>query len=369
MPEIFGNKYSRTELLRRVGRLEQVAGVRLATLGDGAERGVRILEFRTGSGFIFEVLVDRAFDIGRCEQSGQALGWQSGVGFSGPWYSEPNDLGFLRTWGGGLLTTAGLDHAFFPATDSATQYHYPPKQTEQYGLHGRVSNRPARLVGYGERWESDECILWAEGEVLQASALGERLLLKRRIEAKVGQSYLTIHDEVHNISYSRTPHMLLYHINFGFPLIDEGAELLLPVSSQVIPNFSSAESLTRLNSPLPAEGGRAFDYEPLSEAGGFAPVGIINRQRQLGFYELFKPAQLPHALVWRMLAEGNYVLALEPSTNRSAGRMDARERGELLELEPGEQRSYDLELGVLQGGDALDLFAERVNQLVERVPS
>jgi hypothetical protein len=157
--------------------------------------------------------------------------------------------------------------------------------------------------------------------------------------------------------------MLLYHINFGFPLVDEGAEILLPVSRQFPPDNSSLESLTRLAPPIPADGGTAFDYAPLSEASGIAPVGIINRQRQLGVYEHFRPAQLPRALVWRMLAEGNYVVALEPSTNRSAGRLDARARGELLELDPGEQRSYDLELGVLQGTAALDQFADRVNRL------
>ncbi len=31
------------------------------------------------------------------------------------------------------------------AEDTAAQYHYPAKQTERFGLHGRVSNRPARL--------------------------------------------------------------------------------------------------------------------------------------------------------------------------------------------------------------------------------
>jgi hypothetical protein len=366
MPEIFGKYFSRTELLRRVGRLEQVAGVRLATLGDGTERGVRVLEFRTGSGFVFEVLVDRAFDIGRCSQSGQALDWQSGTGFAGPWYGEPEDLGFLRTWGGGLLTTAGLDHSFFPARDKATQYHYPPKPTEQYGLHGRVSNRPARLTGYGERWEGDECILWANGEVLQATALGERLLLKRHIEARVGQSCLSIHDEVHNISFSRTPHMLLYHINFGFPLVDDDAEILLPARPE---EAAGLGGLLRVDPPTAAHGGMAFDYDPLCEDSGIAPVGIINRRLQLGVYEHFRPEQLPHGLLWRMLAEGNYVVALEPSTNRSAGRMDARERDELIELEPGEVRSYDLELGILQGSEALDRFAERVNHLTGMVRS
>ena len=50
MPELFGARYTRAELHRRVGRLEQVAGVRVVTIGDGLGRGVRVLEFRTGTG-------------------------------------------------------------------------------------------------------------------------------------------------------------------------------------------------------------------------------------------------------------------------------------------------------------------------------
>nr|MDQ5818980.1 aldose 1-epimerase family protein [Actinomycetota bacterium] len=151
MPRLWDRSYRREDLLRRVGRLEQVAGVRLVTLGDGAERGVRVLEFRTGTGFAFDAVVDRAFDVGRCEISGRPLSWLSGVGTSGPWYYEPEGLGFFRTFGGGLLTTCGLEHTLFMAEDTAEHYHYPPKKTETFGLHGRVSNRPARLTGYGER--------------------------------------------------------------------------------------------------------------------------------------------------------------------------------------------------------------------------
>jgi hypothetical protein len=53
MPSINGAAMTRRELMRRVGRLDQVAGVRLVTLGDGIERGVRVLEFSTGTGFAF----------------------------------------------------------------------------------------------------------------------------------------------------------------------------------------------------------------------------------------------------------------------------------------------------------------------------
>jgi hypothetical protein len=54
---------------------------------------------------------------------------------------------------------------------------------------------------------------------------------------------------------------------------------------------------------------------------------------------------------------------MEPTTNRDAGRFDARERGELAYLAPGEARGYDLEIGVLDGKAAIDTFAARIDAL------
>jgi hypothetical protein len=361
--QLWGEEIGRRELLRRVGGLEQVAGVRLVTLGDGNERGVRVLEFRTGSGFEFDVLVDRAFDIGRCELAGKAIGWQSGAGFGGPWFEEHDLLGWLRNWGGGLVTTCGLDHALFGAVDTAEQYHYEAKPTESFGLHGRISSRPAKLTGYGQRWEGDECTLWAEGEVLQASMFGEHLLLRRRIEAKVGASHFTIHDEVENVGWDPTPHMYLYHVNVGFPVVDEGAELLVPTRSVTPRGDYSAEGYRTLDAPSPNHYERVYEHDVIAEADGKVPVGIVNRSRGIGAYEVFNTKQLPVHFVWRMLGEGSYVVGIEPCTNRPAGRLDARERGELIILQPGEKRVYDLELGALYGADELDAFASRVAAL------
>ena len=364
MTTLWGESFARTDLLRRVGGLEQVAGVRLLTLGDGVERGVRLLEFRTGTGFVFDVVVDRAFDIGRCELSGKALGWQSGVGFAHPAYAEHDaSLGWLRTWGGGLLTTCGLEHALFMAEDTAQQYHYAPKDREAFGLHGRISNRPARLTGYGGRWDGDACTLWAKGEVLQASMFGEHLRLTRRIEAVVGESRLAIHDVVENVGWDPTPHMLLYHINIGFPVLDEGAEILVPTASVTPRGDYPADGYRTIDAPEPNHYERVFEHEILAEADGKVPVAVVNRARGIGAYEVYDAAQLPHHLVWRMLGQGSYVIGIEPSTNRTAGRLDAKERGELITLAPGETRTYDLELGALDGPAEIDAFADRVQAL------
>lgn len=360
MPNLFGKDYGRRDLMRRIGSLDQAAGVRLVTLADGPERGVRVLEFRTGTGFSFDVVVDRALDIGRCEMGGRSLGWLSPVGFAGPWFDEPEGLGFLRNWGGGLLTTAGLDHALFTAEDTAGQYHYPPKETESHGLHGRVSNLPARLVGYGGRWDGDECVLWAEGEVRQAAVFGENLVLRRRVEARVGESRLRVYDEVENAGFDPTPHMYLYHVNVGWPVVDEGAELLAPARSVFPRGDYPADGYERFHAPEKGYVERVFEHDLAAEEAGTVPVGIANRSAGLGLYQIYKKEQLPHHFIWRMLGEGTYVVGVEPSTNRTAGRLDARERGELIELSPGEKRLYDLELGALDGSEEIDRFASRV---------
>ena len=72
-------------------------------------------------------------------------------------------------------------------------------------------------------------------------------------------------------------------------------------------------------------------------------------------------------MTWRQLGTRAYVVAMEPSTNRDAGRFDARERGELIHLAPGEERRYRLEVGALTGPDAIDAFACGADALAAEV--
>ena len=364
MPELFGASYRRADLLRRIGRLEQVAGVRLVTLGDGQGRGVRVLEFRTGTGFAFDVLVDRGFDVGRCELGGRPLSWLSGAGVVAPCYYEPDDWGWFRAWGGGMVVTCGLDHTLVPGEDTAEHFNQPHiRKTVRYGLHGRVGGLPARLGGYGEQWDGDECVLWAEGEVLQSAVFGEQLVLHRRIEAKVGASCFVLHDRVTNVGHTRTSHMFLYHCNVGFPVVDDGAELLVPSRAATTDYGVPVEGYRTMSAPVQGATEACFEHELIAESAGTVPVALVNRARALGVYQIFRISELPHHTVWRMMGEGTYALAMEPSTNRDAGRQDARERGELQWLEPGEERNYVLEIGALPGAAAIGEFEARVSRL------
>jgi hypothetical protein len=363
MTTLHGRVLTRAALLRRVGRLDQVAGVRLVTLNEGTGRGVRVLEFRTGGGLTFDVLVDRAFDIGHWEVDGVPFSWHASPGVVGPWHVEAEGWGWFRSWGGGMLTTCGLDHTLGPGEDTAETFDQPHvRTTQRFGLHGRVGGLPARLIGHGETWEGDECLLWAEGEVLQAMVYGEDLLLRRRIEARVGEASVRITDRVENLGHTPVSHMQLYHCNAGFPLVDEGSRLLIPARATTTDYGVPIEGYRDIGPPVARATEACFEHDLLAEAGGTVPAGIVNRRLGLGLSVVSRREQLPFLTVWRMLAEGMYAVALEPSTNRDAGRWDARQRGELQMLEPGETRRYDLDVAALRGPE-LEAFATRVAAL------
>ena len=374
MPNLHGRELSRRELARRMSRLDATAGVRLVHLGDGAERGVRVLEFRTGSGLDFDVLVDRCMDVGAVRYRGVAIGWQSPTGFRSPWLHDPEGergLGFLRSFTG-FMNTCGLDHAFFMETLPAERYAYPAREAIDQPLHGRAPLTPARLVGYGARWDGDECVLWAEGEVVQAAMFGEDLHLLRRIEARVGGSGFSIEDRVENHGFSRTPHMLLYHVNLGWPLLDEGSELRAPVERVMWRSHETYQNGVGYRTmPAPQPMGfveQVYTHAVVPEADGTVPAALVNRRLDLGgdgpglaFLIELDREQLPVLLEWQCVREGGYVLGIEPSTAHPGGAALNEEHGLMRWLDHGDAYRYRTRFSVVAGESAVADLEARID--------
>ncbi len=93
-------------------------------------------------------------------------------------------------------------------------------------------------------------------------------------------------------------------------------------------------------------------------------AAVVNRAAGLGVFQRYDPATLPRHITWRQLGDVAYVVAMEPSTNRDAGRFDARDRGELIHLAPGETRRYRMEIGGLVGADAIEAFSREARAMV-----
>jgi len=355
MVELFGRPMSRLDIARHAGALSQFAGVRLMTLGDGVERGIRLLEFRTGSGLRFTVLVDRAMDIADCEHQGRGIGWHSPAGFRHPGlheYEGEGGLSWLRSFSG-LMVTCGLDHILFMDEDDASHYVYGPRKTAAASLHGRVGTIPARLTGYGETWEGDDCTLWCEGVIQQSTVFGEDLHLQRRIEARLGSNDIVIHDRVINHGFYRTPHMFCYHINIGHPVLAAGSRYLAPIDDVVWAAHAGAayrrQNVGYRHAPAPQNNfhEQVWQHELLADRDGRVPVALVNDAIGLGFMVETRKAQFPCQYEWQNLQAGQFALGIEPSTNHVLGKQFARKRNELIWLEHGESRCYDTKLSVL----------------------
>lgn len=376
MVQLYGKSLSHREASERSGALSQFAGVRLMTLEDGVERGVRMLEFRTGTGLRFTALVDRALDLADCEYKGQAIGWHSPSGFRHPGLHEPegeDGLGWMRSFSG-LLVTCGLDHTLFMNEVPADNYVYAPRQTVKHGLHGRVGTIPARLSGYGERWERDRCFLWAEGIVQQATVFGEDLHLIRRIEAEVGTNEIRLTDRVVNHGFYKTPHMLMYHINVGYPVLDEGSRYLAPIRD-VVWAAHAGENYRRQHvgyrtAPAPKLDfhEQVWQHETAADEDGEVPVALVNDALGLGIEITTRKAQFPCQFEWQNFQAGQYVMGLEPSTNHVLGNLAARERGEMIWLQHGDERRYDTRFRVLDGTREIEIAEERIRGICNQPP-
>lgn len=356
MAQLYGKQMSMAEILRHVGDITQVAGVRRFVLREGREEGVEAAELYTGTGFRFTVLIGRGLDISSADYRGMALAWRSATGDAHPAYYEPEGLAWLRSFFGGLVATCGLTTAGAPSTD----------QGQALGLHGRIGNIPAYAVWADGEWRGDDYWFWVQGKVRESIVFGENLVLTRRIEAKLGESRLWIHDRVENLGHEPSPLMVLYHINGGYPAVADGGKLL-SASIEVRPRDEEAEKgkeeYAQFHFPTSGYKEKVYYHEIVPDGDGRVTTALANEALGFGFYVRYRKDQLPRFTEWKMMGEGTYVVGMEPGNCFVEGRAKERERGTLQYIQPGEVREFDLEIGVLDSAEAIRSLAEELNAL------
>jgi len=357
---LYKKKYTRNELRQKIGDIYQIGGVKKYKYSDGVSKGVRAVDIKNGNGFNATVLLDRGMDISHLEYKGVPLSWNSSTFETSPVFYESKGIEWLKTFFGGILTTCGLTYAGHPCID----------QGEELGLHGRISNLPAFNINTNEYWVDDEYFIEVSGFVRETSMFGNKLELKRKISMKMGENKLIIEDMVKNIGFEKSPHMIIYHVNIGFPVLDKNSKLIEPANAIITPFDENAKNgfkdYSTFNEPVKGFKENVFLHDIKADKSGYANIAIINEEFEdtgIGVYLKCNKNNLPFLNEWKMLGQGEYVLGLEPANCDVGGRDKEREAGRLKFLDPDEEVKYYVEIGILKSNEEITNYKKDIEKI------
>ncbi len=316
------------------GHESQLFGVEELRLNGGKGDGMRLLHVRNGKGLEFTVSADRCADISRLSFRGENCGFFSVNGYVDPAYYDDREDGWLKNFTAGFLTTCGLLAVGSPCTDEG----------QRLPLHGAIGNIPAERIC----WDMDDESIWIRAKMRHARIFSEKLLLTRTIRCSKKTNCLHITDEIENIGSEASPLMLLYHMNMGYPLLSEAAELYIPASTVTPRNDHAAEDLDTWNKVLTPTPG--FEEQCYYHAFGDKPglAGIFNHERSFGLAISFDQHTLDCFTQWKMMGVKDYVMGLEPGNCYPDGRDVMREKGLLKFIAPGEKKTYGVTVTLLE---------------------
>jgi galactose mutarotase-like enzyme len=330
---------NRKEIEQYIGNQAQIGGSRPYMLTDGWGKNLRCIDVNSGNGLQYTIIPDRGMDISLASYKGINLVYITCNGETHPAFYEQENLGWLHTFAGGLLTTCGLTYLGPPVTDDG----------EVLGLHGRYSTIPAKQVADLSEWSEEDYHIKHRGVIEEGHLFGRKLRLEREISTMLGHNSLRIKDQVTNFGYQKSPYTILYHMNFGYPLLSEDAVLTVN-SSQMMPRDDTAQAGVKtfnvFEKPQPGYQEQVFFHKMKGDDKGETSVSLKNKKLGIYITIKFNVNRLPYLTQWKMMGQGDYVLGLEPCNAPCKSRKALRDENLLPYLQAGESVTNVIEVTV-----------------------
>lgn len=313
-----------------IGQEAQLYGIEEYRLTGGKGDGMRLFQVRNGKGLEMTVSPDRAADISRLSVFGINLSYFSPCGYVAPAYYQPTGSDWLKSFTAGFLTTCGLQAVGTPCIDRG----------ESLPLHGSVANTPSDRA----YWYEEEDRLVIKAFVRDETIFGRKLRMNRELEISLKENSFVIRDIIENTGDSTQPFEILYHMNVGYPLLDEDSVVEIP-SVKVTPRDEhAAEDIAnclKMEKPQAGYVERCY-YHRFADSAGKA--SIFQPKNGIRLTIGFDAEKLDGFVEWKMMGIRDYVLGLECGNCYPDGRDVMRKTGMLKFLEPGEKISYEVKV-------------------------
>lgn len=335
------------------------------TLHGGKQEGVDVIEVFTGQ-LSFVVVPTRGMSVFEVRSGDIRLGWNSPVKeIVNPAYINLQSRGGLG-WLDGFnewMVRCGLESAGHPGTDKFIN-NVGDEATMELTLHGKVGNIPASEVEVVVDSEAPHRIR-VRGRVDERMFYGPKLELWTEISAAPGSNELRIEDKLANRGDAEQEFQLIYHTNFGPPILDAGAQLVAPIKEIVPFNEHAAASIDRFatyQAPTAGFVEQVYCMFPLADDEQRTTIMLHNAAGDKGVSMSWSLDELPYLTQWKNTLTENdgYVTGLEPATGFPYNRRVERKFGRVPKLKPGETRNFTIDFGVLAGSTKVQQVAKQI---------
>jgi galactose mutarotase-like enzyme len=342
--------------------------IRKLTLHGGKQEGVEVIVVNNGK-LEFTVVPTRGMGLLSAKLGDVRLGWNSPVKeVVHPRHINLNSRGGLG-WLEGFnewMVRCGLESNGGPGPDEFIN-NVGDKATMDLTLHGKIENIPASEVEIVVEKEPPYR-LRVRGFVDERMFYGPKLELETEISTEPGSNEVRIADTITNRGGAEQEFELLYHANYGRPLLEEGATFLAPASRVIPMNAHAAKSsadYARYAAPTAGFVEQVYCITPLADAQERTLIALRNKAGDRAVSMAYSVKELPYLTQWKnTAAEGEgYVTGLEPGTNFPNHRRIERKLGRVPKLAPGAQHTATIDFAIHTDAASVKSVAERIAKL------
>ena len=322
--------------------------------------GVGVIDLDNGR-FKVRVCPVRGMSILSATAGKTRVGWNSPAGEVVHPRDVDQDRGNGIGWLDGfteMLVRCGLRNLGRPGWDQVRSGGRTRR--EWLTLHGKAANLPAQQV----RTTRGPGGVAVSGTVRERA--GDELLeLRTTIALSRRGTAFEVTDDITNRGPAPAEFQLLYHANFGPPLLGAGSQFLAPIECFAAMNPAAARhssGFDRYCGPTPGFEEEVFMFRPRADAAGRTCACLINPQGTAAVSVGFSVAELPWLALWKQSGAPaeRYVTGLEPCTSFPNHRGVERALGRVPRLVPGETRRITLTVQLHRGKAAVTRLRRRV---------
>ena len=328
------------ERLEYVGDSDQLMSLHEAVLTGGFQKGVQVIEVANGGNLSVTVLPGRCMDLYQVRYKGKNMNYIAPCGIVAPEYYDAQGFRWLRNFFVGMLTTCGLQNLGIPTE----------KDGEELGLHGRIANAPAENVKYARGVNGENPTITLEGTMREARIFGENLTLHRKLEFEYENDSILMTDTITNHGFGNRQFVYALHLNYGYPLLEEGTKLIFD-SLETVPREAHAakyaDTWRQVEAPQYPYPERCYFHKIQKDKNGMAQYTVFNEKRSIGVNIQYDGNDLPYFCQWKMLGKGEYVMGMEPMNTFLDGPKVDQESCPAPILEPGESKIYKVKMNFI----------------------